>query len=82
MSNAAFSELRASLRELRVHYHQALARKLGHEIPSSGELHRIVSSEPDEGQVIARLEESRGASASWSGLSRLRRLISQFGRWG
>jgi hypothetical protein len=73
------AELRRSLRELRIAYHQALARRTGREIPTNYQVRRAVSWEPRDDRVAIILQRQQ-RSLLRSGVVQLQRLFGRLWR--
>ena len=74
------TDLRNALTELRLSYHRALARKLGHKTLPESDLRNLIASEPDEGRVAELIAERSRPPLRWTGLWRFQRWVSQFSK--
>jgi hypothetical protein len=52
-------ELQRSLQDLRIAFHQALARRAGREIPNNNRVRRAISSEPRDDHVATILRRQQ-----------------------
>jgi hypothetical protein len=73
-------ELRRSLGELRIAYHQALARRTGREIPTNSQVRRAINSVSGDDRVVTILQQQHG-SLLRTGVVQLQRLLSRIALW-